>query len=172
MSTLTTERLLLKPASQLNLDGVAALDQDPEVMRYITNGKTKTLEESKTWLDKILRHNEDFGFGLMPVHLKSNDAFIGWAGVKKLDDTDLIELGYRFLQPYWGQGYATEASTALLYYAKRTLKLDCITAITLPLNKASAKVLTKCGFKFTKKSYFYKAHVDFYELDLTTFKHI
>jgi RimJ/RimL family protein N-acetyltransferase len=58
-----------------------------------------------------------------------------------------IEVGYRLLPEYWGKGLATEGTKALIDYGFKDCKLEKVVAITHPQNKASQKVLLKCGLK-------------------------
>ena len=70
---------------------------------------------------------------------------IGFAGLKYLRGLDEVDLGYRFLPQYWGEGLATEASVACLAYGFGELGLKCIIGLTLPENRASMRVLEKVG---------------------------
>ena len=58
-----------------------------------------------------------------------------------------IEIGYMFLKPYWGQGYATEACSRLLRFAFEQTELTEVVATTDPDNAKSQHVLQKCGLK-------------------------
>jgi len=61
------------------------------------------------------------------------------------DDSGEPALGYWLGQPYWGNGYAREAVTAVIDYGLRTLGLETIRAYTDPSNLASQKLLLRCG---------------------------
>jgi [ribosomal protein S5]-alanine N-acetyltransferase len=80
------------------------------------------------------------------VHLKSNDEFIGWCGLKMVNGE--IDLGYRFMPAYWGKGYATEAATATLGYGHKNLQIEKITAHGHINNIASQIVLEKIRMRF------------------------
>jgi RimJ/RimL family protein N-acetyltransferase len=85
------------------------------------------------------------------VHLKQTDAFIGWCGLKYLPESDEIDLGYRFFQQYWGNGYATEAARYTLDHAFNILHLSTITGRAHIENHASQNVLEKIGMRFIKE---------------------
>lgn len=92
-----------------------------------------------------------FGIGRWAVVLKENNKFIGWAGLKYVDEPMnalpcYYDLGYRFIRKYWGKGYATEASVALIDYAFNKLKIPCIYAFIETDNLKSRRVLEKIGF--------------------------
>jgi RimJ/RimL family protein N-acetyltransferase len=76
--------------------------------------------------------------------------FVGWAGLAYLPEFDEIDLGYRFLPKYWGGGYATEVSRAILTYGFNKLELRRIIAIAMKENKASIRVMEKIGMEFDK----------------------
>ena len=61
-------------------------------------------------------------------------------------DPYYYDLGYRFTQKYWGKGYATEASAALMDYAFNKLKIPCVYALIEADNLKSRRVLEKVGF--------------------------
>ena len=61
-----------------------------------------------------------------------------------------MDIGYAFLPQFRGQGYAAEATTAVMAYGKNVLGLARIVAITAPDNERSAKVLEKLGLTFTE----------------------
>jgi RimJ/RimL family protein N-acetyltransferase len=87
-----------------------------------------------------------------------------------LEDTGLIELGYRFVRPAWGQGVATEAGRSVLAYGFGRLGIDPIVAVTHPENRASQQVLRKLGFRFTETAFHYGGVAKTYELDRASFE--
>jgi [ribosomal protein S5]-alanine N-acetyltransferase len=62
--------------------------------------------------------------------------------------SNFYELGYRFMQKYWGKGYATEAAKAMIDYGFNEMGLTEIYAMTDIDNKASRHVLEKCGMSY------------------------
>ncbi len=82
-----------------------------------------------------------------------------------LDNTETIELGYRYHKKFWGNGYGTEVSRALLQYGFDTINLDSIAAIALPENKASIRIMEKIGMRFIGLKNYYNAEVAFYQID-------
>ncbi|UXX78177.1 GNAT family N-acetyltransferase [Reichenbachiella carrageenanivorans] len=163
---ITTERTNLHSPDTITLAQVRHLDSDPEILKYITGGKTRTKPESEHWLQTRLAEYHKNGFGLMPAYLKSDNSFIGWGGLKKLDNTDHIELGYRLDKPYWGKGLATEVAKGIVDYAKAHLAIDKLVAVTDLDNKASQQVLTKIGFSYLSEAFYYQTHVAYFEMSL------
>ncbi|WP_422358549.1 GNAT family N-acetyltransferase [Reichenbachiella sp.] len=163
---ITTERTYLCTPDTLAFEQIRKLDSDPEILRYITGGKTRSKAESQDWITKRLAEYKTDGFGLMPAYLKENDAFIGWGGLKHLDQTDKVEVGYRFDKPYWGQGFATEITQAVVKYANEKLGIKQLVAVTDLDNMASQKVLIKCGFDNLGQAHYYNNEVIYFELNL------
>jgi len=95
------------------------------------------------------------GLGWWPVFLHPKDSnarqttgdFIGQVCAQPLPGSDEIELGYHFLPHAWGNGYATEAATALLVHVFSQTDLDLISAVVLPDNHQSLGVVDRLGFK-------------------------
>lgn len=143
---LDTERLRLRPATLYDLDVWLAISRDAEQAWW---GKpSSTVDSARENLQKHLVKQERHGFSLWPVELGATGEVIGLAGLQHLDDGPEIEVGYRFLRGHWGNGYATEAATAAIRYGFDELELDRIVAVTLPTNRASRRVLEKCGLSY------------------------
>jgi RimJ/RimL family protein N-acetyltransferase len=98
---------------------------------------------------------------------------IGICGLKpaKLDDepSEKIEIMYRLAQPYWGNGYATEAGKILLEYAFNKLKLSQVIGFILPENNSSRAVLRRLGMKFIRKSTYSGHKIDLFEIHAKEF---
>ena len=143
-----TDRLLLRKFTEDDAPLLYELNFDPEVIRY-THDPMTDVEHAKKVLDEIiLPQYVLYDHGRWAVHLRSNLEFIGWCGLKYLPETNEVDLGYRFMKKFWGNGYATEAAIACIKYGFTRLNLRLIVGRALPANLASIKVLEKCGMKY------------------------
>jgi RimJ/RimL family protein N-acetyltransferase len=125
------------------------MNLDAQVSKFTGDGGVVSKGEVERRIrDHVLADYKKHGFGRLAVELKSNHQFIGFCGLKFLEDLKDVDLGYRFMSEYWGQGYATEASKAVIHYGFNTLNLVKIIAMVLPANIASVNVLKKLDFKF------------------------
>jgi ribosomal-protein-alanine N-acetyltransferase len=148
-----TGRLILRELMPSDDDGMFELDADPAVHKYLGNKPVKTIVESREVIAFIRQQYIDFGIGRWAVIEKLSGDFIGWAGLKFITDTvnkhtNYHDLGYRFINRYWGKGYATEAARAIVKYGFEELSLNEIYAITDIENLASKKVLQNSGLKY------------------------
>jgi RimJ/RimL family protein N-acetyltransferase len=143
---LATERLLLRPATLDDLDAWLAISRDAEEAWF--GAPTSTLDDARANLSKHMAHNEHHGFSLGVVELRPGDEVVGVAGLTHLQDGTEIEVGYRFLRECWGRGYATEAARAAIAFGLGELGLERIVAVTRPNNRASRRVMEKCGMSF------------------------
>ncbi|HEY0701889.1 MAG TPA: GNAT family N-acetyltransferase [Candidatus Acidoferrales bacterium] len=105
-----------------------------DAARYIQNGPVESYRQ--------------FGLGLYAVELKESGTVAGICGVLKRESLEFPDLGFAFLQKFWGQGYARESAEAVMHYARNTLGLKRIVAITKPKNEDSIRLLEKLGFHF------------------------
>lgn len=121
---------------------------DPELSRYTGDGGVKTREQIADLIQgKILADYENYGYGRWAVIHKKSGAYLGFAGLKYLPEMELVDLGYRLDQAYWGRGLATEASLASLQFGFHELKLESVIAMVMPANRASSRVAEKLGFE-------------------------
>ena len=86
------------------------------------------------------------GFGMWLVSRKSDGRAIGMAGLVKRDFLKHVDLGYAFLPAGRGAGYATEAASAVVDYARERFGIRRLAAIVSPANHASIRVLERLGF--------------------------
>lgn len=151
-----TERLILREILLSDKDGMYELDTDPLVHKYIGNQPVVSMEQTEEAIAFIRKQYIDNGTGRLAVIKKDTNEFIGWAGLKLVrgscnNHTNYYEVGYRFIQRYWGKGYATEAARASLDYGFEELKLNEIYAWADAGNTASRAVLEKTGLRFIEK---------------------
>ena len=141
-----TERLGMREFEPGDAEEFFALCTNPEVMRYIPGEDVPPTVEAMR--QKILNYPDykKHGFGRWSCIPKKTGRFIGFTGLKRLEDFgDEVDLGYRFFPEFWGQGIATEAGLPCIEYGFEVLELDRIIGFAIPENVASIRVLEKCG---------------------------
>lgn len=134
---LETQRMILRELTFEDEDKLMELDSDPEVMKYLTLGTPSTRLEIKEALIRVrelfLKHNGRYG--LWAAIEKESGKFMGWFLFRpdkaEPDNTDRIELGYRLKKEFWGKGFATEGSRALLDKGFNEFKIPVIFAMAM-----------------------------------------
>lgn len=149
MPTLETDRLTLRGWRDDDLDALAAINADPEVMRYILDGSVRDRQQSAESLRKMMQDWVERGFGLFAVEVRQTGALIGWAGLAVPgflpEVLPAVEIGWRLDRRAWGHGYATEAAAAALRFGFEDVGLDRIISIRHVDNVRSARVMEKLG---------------------------
>ena len=139
------------------LDDLAALFADPNVLRYVGDGKPASREEADRALQSIIKHWQTNGFGRWAVVDKQTQKFIGFGGLRSLFGEP--EVVYHLATAHWGKGFATELAHAALRFGFEDRGFDRIVAIAKPLNSASIHVMEKLGMKFEKNATYYDIEV-------------
>jgi RimJ/RimL family protein N-acetyltransferase len=143
---LDSERLILRPRTVADLEPIAAMNADPQVMRHIAPvgdpmmGVEGLAKRSFTHVAQ--------GLGYWTVSRRDgSDDFLGYVGLLPPRDEHVgIELSYRFEARNWGQGYAFEAAHLLLGHGFGDLGLAEIAIVTHPQNTASRRLAERLGF--------------------------
>lgn len=141
-----TERLLVKHPAATDFAALRMLQKDHDVMRYMGGSRDETEIEAN--VAKLQAHLVKHGFSFGPVFDKNTMAFIGRAGLVRLDFDDKspdVEFGFFLLKPYWGKGLATELGIALIHYAFDTLHLPRVYVTFDPKNIGVRRVCEKLG---------------------------
>jgi RimJ/RimL family protein N-acetyltransferase len=161
MPSVETARLHLRVFRPDDLDDLAALLDDPDVMRYVADGKPATREETALALDSIIRHWQSHGFGRWAVIDKESENFIGFGGLRSLMGTP--EVVYHFAKAFWGRGLATELARASLRYGFEEHRFEQIVAVAVPENAASIHVMEKLGMRYVR-------HTNIYNMDVVQYR--
>jgi RimJ/RimL family protein N-acetyltransferase len=139
-----TPRLTLRRWTYADRDAFRAMVSNPDTMRHLHDSVPLTPAQADDALfDTIERYND--GFGDWAIVRREDGLILGESGLTRLPELDAIEIGYMLEPMHWGQGYATEAATAVMRYAFDQLKLDRLVALTRPENERSIRVLEKLG---------------------------
>lgn len=153
--TLDSARLRLRPWRDEDLPAFAALNADPQVMRYFP--ATMTAEESRAQAERIRAFMQQHGWGLWAVEVKDSAPFIGFVGLARPSDdlpcSPCVEIGWRLAAAHWGNGYAAEAARAALACAFDTLHLPEVVSFTAENNQPSRRVMTRIGMQFDGETF-------------------
>jgi RimJ/RimL family protein N-acetyltransferase len=142
---LETPRLILREMSLADLDFVAAMLADPEVMRYYP--KCYSREEAQTWVERQMKRYARHGHGLWLVLDKASGQPVGQAGllIQNIEGVEEKEVGYLIHRPFWRRGFATEAARACCDYAFNVLRRERVISLIRPENLPSQGVARKLG---------------------------
>lgn len=151
MQTLETERLLLRPLTNNDAEFILELLNDPAFIQNIGDRKVRSLDGAKAYITNgaVASYTKN-GFGLYLVSLKETGESMGICGLIKRETLGDVDIGYAFLPRFWSKGYAVEAALVMKQFARDTVGLKRIVAITDPNNSGSIRVLEKIGMKFEK----------------------
>lgn len=146
---ISTDRLSIRKFNLDDADFIYRLLNSEAWIKYIGNRNIRNLEDATNYIvNSPLYFYQKFGFGPYLVALKDTHEPIGMCSLIKRDTLNDVDLGFAFLDPFIGKGYACEASKAIVEYSNNTLALKKLVAITLPDNTASIKLLEKLGFLY------------------------
>ena len=134
-----------------DLDHVAALLGDPEVMRFYPRPKTR--DEALGWIRWNQRNYADYGYGLWYVETHDGE-FVGDCGLtwQLVDGLQVLEVGYHTVGAMQGRGYASEAAHACVDLAIGPIGESRVIAIINPENSPSRRVAEKVGLQIAMET--------------------
>ena len=150
--TIETERLLLRGSTPDDVDAWAALYEDADVRRYLPTFPQSIRERAALhieWCNAAWEEEPQTGVTWM-IALKQTGELIGRCGCGTREGSNEAEVIYTLGKPYWGRGYATEATRAVIRYSLEHFPWDPITACIYPANIASRRVLEHLGFVYAR----------------------
>jgi RimJ/RimL family protein N-acetyltransferase len=168
MPAIETDRLFLRMFCPEDLDELARMFSDPDVMRYVGDGQPVNREEAYKALQSIIKHWQTHGFGRWAAVDKQTKEFVGFGGLRSLFGTP--EVVYHLAPAHWGKGLATELGRASLRFGFEDRQFDRIVAIAKPLNSASVHVMEKLGMHYEKHSRYYDIDVVEYAINRAEFE--
>jgi len=144
--TLETPRLRLRAFRDSDLDAFAAMQADPEVMRFLgLTGATRSRAESWTGMAVAMGQWVLKGFGMWVWEERATGRFVGRGGILDLFGWPQPELAYALARSEWGQGYAQEACRAALDWGFATLGRESFASFIKPGNEPSRRTAEKLG---------------------------
>lgn len=149
LTLLETTRLRLRQITSNDFDDLYRMNSDPDVMKFVGDGSVRTREQMVHEMEALMSHYlRKPGLGVWAVELKDTSQFVGAAGLVFHDDSEEVEVGYRFMKEHWGKGYATEAASALVKYGFEKLGLKKIVSFAHVDNRGSTRVMEKIGMQY------------------------
>ena len=147
-----TARLILRELLPSDEAGMFELDSNPNVHTYLGNNPVTDISRTREIIASVRQQYCDNGIGRWAVILKETNEFIGWCGLKLERNINghgqFYDLGYRFIERFWGKGYGYESAKAFVDYGFNEMKLDTICAMCVKGNKGSQRIMEKCGLHF------------------------
>lgn len=136
-----TQRLTMRRPARVDLSAMTQLANNEKIYEMLARlPHPYTEEDGKHFIDTIARGDHEHAYSI----LTRDDGFIGVMGLHLLPER-LPELGYWLGEPYWGEGYASEAAAALVKGAEMA-GCKALRSCAKSINKASLRVLQKVGF--------------------------
>ncbi|GAA2357467.1 N-acetyltransferase [Streptomyces violaceusniger] len=149
MVMLETPRLVLRRWRADDVVPMAAVNADPEVMRWIGDGSVRDVQQTRRGIEAAEREWDRQGFGLFAVEIRSTGELAGFTGLSVPEFMPellpAVEVGWRLGRAYWGQGLATEAAAAAVRFGFEDCGLGRIVSIVQLDNGASERIMTKLG---------------------------
>lgn len=166
-----TERLILREFKVEDVNSLFEMDSNPLVHKYLGNKPVKTKAESLKYIQDCLPKYKDHGICRLALIEKESGNFIGWSGLRFINDytfnnnTNFFDVGYRLDPKYWNKGYATESGLASVKYGFEILKLDAIYGITEMGNEASHKALLKIDLNYIEDFLYEEEKLRWYKIE-------
>jgi RimJ/RimL family protein N-acetyltransferase len=151
-----TERLFLRLATLDDVDLLLEINDDPEVMRYLTGGPP----QPRVDVEAVIGNNPSSRWIAFE---RATGELVGWFGLKPVPEPSERELGYRMRRVMWGKGYATEAARALLAVGFGDLGLARVWAKAMTVNERSRAVMERLGMRYVRT--FFADYPEFVEGD-------
>lgn len=146
---LETERLRIRALTIIDAGFMMQLMNTPTWIKHIGNRNIKDKTTASNYIaNNIIKSYSINGFGLFLVTQKKDNQSVGICGIVKREGLTIPDLGFALMPNFEGKGIATEASKAVVKYAKESLQLTQLAGITKPENIASIRVLEKVGMEF------------------------
>ncbi len=135
---------------------MAAINADPEVMRWIGSGMTRSVEQTRPAIKLWEREWDESGFGLFAVEMRDTGELAGFVGLSIPDFLPevmpAVEIGWRLSRAFWGRGIATEAAHRALGFGFTQCGLDRVVSICQTGNDASERIMRKLGMELERET--------------------
>lgn len=144
---LETSRLLMCRLRPGDMPLLSRIVQDDSVMYAYEGALSDPMMHD--WMDRQLRHYEEWGFGQWGMWLKDSNEMIGLCGItmQEYENSVVPEIGYLLAHKWWHQGYAFEAARACREYGFKLLGFTSMYSIIREGNTSSERLAERNGMK-------------------------
>lgn len=146
-----TKQLTVRKLILSDLNKFHKMQSNLNVMKFV-RPNAMSFEENEKELQSLIHKydTETNDFWIYAIELKQTKEFVGTVALVKHGKED--EIGYRFIEDFWGNGYGFEVVKGLLTYCK-SLGMEKVVAFAAKENIASTKILEKLNFEYVKDTY-------------------
>ena len=145
--SLEGRNIYFKPLNAIDAEAIHSYASDENVKRFIGWPLMKSLEETRSHIEEMLKRESAGTHLYASVALKSTQEIIGTVMIFNFDrEANHAEIGYVFHSKHWGKGYGTESVALMSDFAFEILALHKIHARVVDANVGSARILEKNGF--------------------------
>ncbi len=158
---LESKRLIIRDIDIKDASFYFELFNDPDWIRFISDKKLKSVDETAAYLKKMKVDNSKLGgLGFFTVILKETNEAIGVSTALQRDNLEFVDIGYGFLPKARGKGYAQEATKLIIEFVREKFKQTKVLAFTMPENENSQKLLRKLDFQFVGNKVIFDGEID------------
>ena len=146
-----TERILVRTLTAEDFADFYALQTDPTVMKHMAGIRTQ--QQSQDEFNKILHHQQEYGFSMWLNILKATGEIIGIVGLVHNDLEDgrrIVATAGALFPKFWNQGYASEIAKASINWAFNNLDINTIGSVTAINNQHARRILERIGMHYVK----------------------
>lgn len=142
---LSTPRCRLTTWLKADWRDFTALSGDPEVIRYIGDGRVWGEERVRSFVARQIAQQSEHGYSLWQIRPSTGSVLEGICGLQPVPGLHAVEIGWWLRPRLWGQGLATECARAVFAAATGRFRIERLIALIQPANAASRRVAAKLG---------------------------
>ncbi len=150
-----TECMILRGYSPDDLSSFRSMLSNRGVVRYLPRGDPWPIEIVEKWLHSQKAHWAEEGFGWWILEHKIDSSVIGWCGLRRIEQTEEVEILCLIDEPYWGKGLATETTKFSVEFGFNIIGLTEIIGLVHEHNNAARKVLEKSGLGYMGRAHYF-----------------
>jgi ribosomal-protein-alanine N-acetyltransferase len=145
---IVTDKVILRKIVDTDIEGLFEIYNNKNVFTYIPGDIKKNKETVQNMIGHFERDFHKRKTIFLGIYLpEAPEQIVGVAEMFEYDDkVNMITIGYRLNERYWGKGIATQTVKAMVDYLFNTVGINRIQAFVMPANVKSQKVLEKNNF--------------------------
>ncbi|MFZ6010635.1 MAG: GNAT family N-acetyltransferase [Bacteroidota bacterium] len=165
--TLETQRLILRPTTADDSDRLFEMFTDAHIRKYLFDDVILSRDQVEEFLNISIKSFQAHSYGLWMIIQRDSNIVVGFAGLWNFFEETQPQLLYALMPAYTRQGFASEASQAVIDYSFRKLGFDYLVASCDTPNISSHRVAEHIGMKKFKEELINEKMISFFRIDVT-----